>query len=390
MTLALVPRSARILIPLAAALAISASVYLRHAGADSGSAVATKPALAVETVKPRAVSLPHRLEAHGNVAAWQEASIGAESGGLRLTEVRADVGESVKRGQVLAVFASDTPRAEVAQARAALAEAEAAATESGANAERARAVQAAGALSAQQIGQYLSGEAGAQARVQSAQANLALAELRLKHTRVLASDDGTISQRNPQATLGAVVAQGQELFRLIRQNRLEWRAEVTAAELANVHVGQAVTVKAASGASSQGKVRQVAPTVDAQTRNALVYVNLPASAAKDGAFKPGMFARGEFTIGNRPGLTVPRQALVVRDGFNYVFLVGNDGRVHRTKVEVGSFGSEVIEIVAGLDARATLVAGGAGFLNDGDLVKVVRAASTRSLDEAQAKSGGAR
>lgn len=374
--LSLLPRSTRLLTLLAAVLVVAASIYLRHAGADSGNTVAgtAKPALAVETVKPEARSLPHRLEAHGNVAAWQEASLGAESGGLRLAEVRADVGDNVKRGQVLAVFASDAPLAEVAQARAALAEAEAAANEAAANAARARSVQVAGALSAQQIGQYLSGEASAQARVQSAQANLALAELRLKHTRVLASDDGVISQRSPQATLGAVVAQGQELFRLIRQNRLEWRAEVTASELANVHNGQAVTVKAASGISSHGKVRQVAPTIDAQTRNALVYVDLPATAAKDGAFKPGMFAHGEFALGNRPGLTVPRQALVVRDGFNYVFLVGNDGRVHQTKVEVGSFGNGVIEITSGLDTQATLVASGAGFLNDGDLVKVVQAA----------------
>lgn len=373
--LALLPRSARLLILLATALVIAGGIYLRHAGADSGTPATAKPALAVESVKPQARSLPHRLEAHGNLAAWQEASIGAESGGLRLAEVRADVGDNVKRGQVLAVFAGDAPLAEVAQARAALAEADAAAMEAGANAARARSVQA-GALSAQQIGQYLSAEATAQARVQSAQANLALAELRLKHTQVLASDDGVISQRSPQATLGAVVAQGQELFRLIRQNRLEWRAEVTATELANIHNGQAVTVQAASGASHQGKVRQVAPTIDPQTRNALVYVDIPVvdiPAAKNGAFKPGMFAHGEFALGNRPGLTVPRQALVVRDGFNYVFLVGSDSRVHRSKVEVGSFGDGVVEITAGLDAQATLVAGGAGFLNDGDLVKVVRA-----------------
>jgi len=368
--------STRHLTLLAAALVVVGSIYLRHAGADSGKPAAStaKPALAVETVKPQARSLPHRLEANGNVAAWQEASLGAESGGLRLADVRAEVGDNVKRGQVLAVFASDTPLAEVAQARAALAEAEAAGKEASANADRARSVQATGALSAQQVGQYLSGEASAQARAQSAQANLSLAELRLKHTQVLASDDGVISQRNPQATLGAVVAQGQELFRLIRKNRLEWRAEVTASELANIHIGQAVTVKAASGISSQGKVRQVAPTIDAQTRNALVYVDLPAPAAKDGAFKPGMFAHGEFALGNRPGLTVPRQALVVRDGFNYVFLVGSDGHVRQTKVEVGGFANEAVEITAGLDAQATLVASGAGFLNDGDLVKVVQAA----------------
>jgi multidrug efflux pump subunit AcrA (membrane-fusion protein) len=62
-------------------------------------------------------SLPIKLAANGNVAAWQEAIIGSESGGLRLTEVRVNVGDSVKAGQVLAVFAADTVNADVAQAR---------------------------------------------------------------------------------------------------------------------------------------------------------------------------------------------------------------------------------------------------------------------------------
>lgn len=367
------PLSARQLTLLAAALLVAGGFHLRQADADLGTTATAKPALAVNVVKPQARSLTHRLEANGNLAAWQEASIGADTGGLRLVEVRAEVGDSVKRGQVLAVFASETPQAEVAQARAAVAEADAASKEAAANAERARRVQA-GALSAQQLGQYLSGEASALARLQSAQASLVQAELRLKHTHVLASDAGIISQRSPQATLGAVVGQGQELFRLIRQGRLEWRAEVSAAELANIHSGQAVTVKAASGTSSRGSVRSVAPTVDAQSRNALVYVDLPASAGKNGAFKPGMFAHGEFELGQRPALTVPRQALVVRDGFDYVFLVGADGRVRQTKVAVGNFGSEEVEITGGLDANSSLVGSGAGFLNDGDLVKVVSSA----------------
>jgi RND family efflux transporter MFP subunit len=325
----------------------------------------------VVAIHPKQQTLPDRLEANGNIAAWQEASLGAETGGLRLAEVRAEAGDAVKRGQVLAVFAEETPRAELAQARAALAEAEAAAREAAANAARARSVQATGALSAQQMGQYLSGEATAQARAQAARANVDLAEMRLKHTQVLASDDGVISLRSPQATLGAVVAQGQELFRLIRRNRLEWRAEVTAEELARLRPGLEATVKSAAGAVTRGRVRRVAPIVDAQSRNALVYVDLPASAIHDGGFKPGMFARGEFALGSRSALTVPRQALVVREGFSYVFLIGGDGHVRQAKVTVGARFGEVAEIRAGISADATLVGSGAGFLNDGDLVKVV-------------------
>ena len=59
-----------------------------------------------------------------------------------------------------------------------------------------------------------------------------LQQLRLRQTRVLAPDNGVISARS--ATVGAVLPAGQELFRLIRQGRLEWRAEVAAADLARL------------------------------------------------------------------------------------------------------------------------------------------------------------
>ena len=118
-----------------------------------------------------------RLSANGSVAAWQEASLGCEVNGLRLADVRVNVGTPVKRGQLLAEFARETPLAEQAQVRAALAEAEAAWQEAHANAERARSVEGTGAISAQQIGQYFSAEASTQARVLAAQANLTVADL---------------------------------------------------------------------------------------------------------------------------------------------------------------------------------------------------------------------
>ena len=125
-------------------------------------------------------ALPLRLAANGNIAAWQEASVGSESGGLKLLEVRANVGDVVQRGQVLAVFASESVQADLALARANLAEAQAQAADAAANAERARSLQPSGALSAQQISQYSTADLSARARVQSAQAALQQQELRLK------------------------------------------------------------------------------------------------------------------------------------------------------------------------------------------------------------------
>ena len=358
-----------------AALAVAGiAIFILNTPSKAVAAIGVaKPALSVLSIRPDSREMAQRLSANGSVAAWQEASLGSEVNGLRLVDVKVNVGTPVKRGQVLAEFASETPVAEQAQVRAALAEAEAAWQEAHINAERARSIESSGALSTQQISQYFTAEASTQARVLAAQANLRVADLRLVHTRVLASDDGVISFRAPTATVGAVVAQGQELFRLIRQNRLEWRAEVTAEELGRIQPGQEVSLTAPGGMIAIGKVRLIAPTVDTQTRNALVYVDLPTSltSGSNPPFKSGMFARGEFELGKSRGLTLPRQAVVMRDGFSFVFLIGAENRVVQTKVQVGRRDGERAEISGGLQADARVVAAGAGFLNDGDLVQVV-------------------
>jgi RND family efflux transporter MFP subunit len=326
--------------------------------------------------------VPLRLAANGNVAAWQEASIGAESNGLRLTDVRVNVGDTVKAGQVLATFSAETIQADVAQARASLLEAQANAAEAAANAERARSLQATGALSQQQIQQYTTAEKTAQARVEAAQATLNAQQLRLKYTQVVAPDSGVISART--ATVGAVVGSGNELFRMVRKGRLEWRAEVTSTELRRIQPGVKASVTAASGATAEGTVRMVAPTVDPQTRNALVYVDLPAG----NDFRAGMFARGEFALGQSDALTVPQEALVVRDGFSYIFVVGAEQRVQQRKVQTGRRVADRVELLTGLDGNAQVVVRGAGFLNDGDLVRVAAPAPAAAPAQTTSQAPG--
>jgi RND family efflux transporter MFP subunit len=330
-----------------------------------------RPALTVTTVLPQRVSMPVKLAANGNIVAWQEAVVGAEANGLRLTQVLANVGDRVRKGQALATLAADTLRAELAQSRASLAEAEAAAADAANNAERARTLQGTGALSASQINQYLTAEKTAQARAQAARALMQAQGARLGQTEVLAPDAGIISAR--AATVGAVVNGGTELFRLIRQGRLEWRAEVTSAELGRITAGTTAQVTAASGARLAGKVRTIGPTVDPQSRAALVYVDLTPLPGAPATARAGMFARGEFDLGATPALTVPQAAVVVRDGFSYVYRLNPDGRVAQAKVQTGRLAGDRVEILAGLVQDARVVAAGAGFLNDGDLVRVVEA-----------------
>lgn len=335
-------------------------------------ASAPKPALNVTIIQPVMRDIPTTLTANGSIAAWQEAIIGSEISDLRLTEVHVQVGETVKKGQVLAIFSDESVLTDVAQSRAMLAEAEANLADAQANAERATHISASGALSSQQVNQYLTGEKTAKAKVQSAKAQLDSQLLRLKYTRVLASDEGVISSRS--ATLGAVTARGQELFRMIRQNRLEWRGEVTATEMAQLKPGMTASVVVPNVGNIKGKIRALAPTLDEKSRNGLVYVDLP-EAARHG-LRAGMFANGEFEIGGSSGLTVPQTALSLREGFSYVFKLGEQNGdlapVSQVKVQLGRRTDDSFEIVSGLKADDRLVAGGASFLADGDTVRVVQ------------------
>ncbi len=188
------------------------------------------------------------MSANGNIVAWQEAIIGAELAGLRLTEVLVDVGDTVKRGQPLARIAADAVAADLAQARASVAEAEASLVEAKANAERSRQLQAQGFISAQATIQVFTAEQTAQARLAAARARVQAEDVRLAQTRILSPDDGVISART--ATVGSLTQPNQELFRLIRGGRLEWRAEVTASELAGLRPGMAASLTTPSGERS--------------------------------------------------------------------------------------------------------------------------------------------
>lgn len=351
---------------LAVMAAIAGFATLAVQAADPAPAApAARAALTVTVASPQKTRLAQTVPANGSLHAWQEASVGAEANGWRLAEVAVNVGDRVRRGQVLARFAADLPRADLAQIQAAVAEAEATLADAAANAQRARDLQASGALSAQQINQYLTAETTARARLAAQRAAAQVQQLRLAQAEVRAPDDGVISARS--ATVGAVVPAGQELFRLIRQGRLEWRAEVPAELLAQVKPGQVARITPSGGPMIDGRVRMVAPTVDPATRQGIVYIDLP----QPGAAKAGMFARGELALGEGEGLTLPQTAVLLRDGFHTVFLVGADNKVTQRKVQVGRRSGDRIEVTAGLPADARVVASGGAFLGDGDSVRVV-------------------
>jgi RND family efflux transporter MFP subunit len=356
----------------AAALAVVAALSWRQFSSSDDTAVAANPSpvLTITATTVASVTWPSQVEASGAIAPWQEALVGARITGLPLAEVRAEVGDTVKRGQLLARFDDRMVRAEIAQAEANLAQARAEAHEAAANRDRALAIESSGALSKQQVLQSVTQAETAIARQGVAEASLAAARLKLENTRVIAPDDGLISARN--ATLGQVAdaASSGDLFRLIRQGRLEWRAELTPAQVAQVRTGSKVTLSLPDGTEATGTVRQVAPALDPNSRLGMAYVDLDAA----GTARASMYVSGRIDLAQSAALVVPGESVVIRDGRSYVFaLQGN--RAAQVAVTTGRRVDGQIEIVDGLDPGARIAVRGAGFLNDGDIVAVAPAAT---------------
>lgn len=328
---------------------------------------AQKAALTVTVVSPQQQNWKQTFTANGNIAAWQEVVIGSELSGQRLTRVNVNVGDEVRRGQVLAEINSDTIRADLAAAKASYAEAQAVLADAMTNNRRIQQLKNTGAISAQEATQYQTSQSTAQAKLDAAKAQIESNQLRLAQTRVISPDNGVISART--ATVGSLAQTGQELFRLIRDHRLEWRAEVTTSDLYKLKQGMTAHIISPDPAQPAvtGKVRMIAPVIDPQTRYGLVYVDIPTTQA----VRMGMFVKGEFDLGQKAALTVPQTALLLRDGFSYVFIVNDNNRVTQQKVSVGRRLGDRVEILD-LAPNVKVVSSGTGFLADGDLVSIAK------------------
>ncbi|WP_084494699.1 efflux RND transporter periplasmic adaptor subunit [Alkanindiges illinoisensis] len=328
----------------------------------------TQTALTVTATQPENRNWEKTLEANGNIVAWQEVVIGSELSGLRITQVNVNVGDVVRRGQLLAQINPDTIQAELAQSRATVAEAQAVLNDAVADARRIQALKDTGAISAQEAAQYLTTQQTAQARLDLARAQIESSQLRLAQARIVAPDDGVISART--ATVGSLAQAGQELFRMIRDNRLEWRAEVTTSELYRLKPGMKVSVVSADPDQPpiMGTVRMIAPAINTDTRYGLVYVDLPRTSA----LRMGMFVKGTFQLGAQNALTLPQSSLLLRDGFAYIFTLDSKNRVQQQKIETGRRVGDRVEVM-GVPNNVRVVASGTAFLTDGDTVKVATA-----------------
>ena len=325
--------------------------------------------MAVRLAPAQMRQVERSVVASGPVSAWQEMQLGVELSGLRVTALHADVGQAVRRGQVLLEIDHRTLDSELRQAQAAYDEAAAGVTLARVNLGRGQALAGSQLISASALDQLRAALIQAQARQATTQAQRDGVQLRRGFAQLRAPDDGIISKRLVQP--GQVVSAGTELLRLIRQGRLEWRPELPEADLARVHEGAVVELRDASGQAVAGRVRAVSPGVDTGTRTGTVYADLP----RPGSLKAGTFLEGRILTSASPGLMVPSTAVVMRDGYPYAFTVDSHGLAHRLRLRVGAVDGQQVEVLGGLQPQQRVVVAGAGFLGDGDKVRVVGEAS---------------
>ena len=322
------------------------------------------PSLAVVLATPQQQEVTREVVASGAVEAWEEVSVGVELSGLRVASVQVEVGNAVAAGDVLLRVDDRTLASQLQQSEASVREAETNLETARRRAARVRELAGERLVALQDAEQAEAERDNAQARLNTAIASRAAARVQRDVTVVRAPVSGVVSARSVQP--GQVVGAGGELLRLIRDGRLEWRAELAEADLLRVGTGTLVQVDTPIGVVD-GSVRTVSPALDPQRRTGTVYVDLP----DPGPLRAGMFAQGRLALGRAQALLVPNEAIVRRDGRAYAFTVEPDGRVRERGVSVGSTHGDMIEVRDGLTADDRVVARGAGFLGDGDLVRVV-------------------
>ncbi|MBA3051113.1 MAG: efflux RND transporter periplasmic adaptor subunit [Brevundimonas sp.] len=312
-------------------------------------------------------NLPRTVTASGTVSAWEEVPVGAETGGLTATAVYVDEGAWVRQGQPLVQLNDALLRAQLRQQQAAVQTAEANAARDQAALGRAQELKERGFLSQAALDTALANQRSSAANVAAAQASLSETRTRLAQATIRAPVAGQVIRRS--VTRGQIVGAGTELFRIVRDGRLELDAQVPETELGLVRAGQTATVSSDEVGEATGRVRIVTSEVDAESRLGTARISLTG-----GNFRPGMFARARIQVGAQPVVTVPTASVLYRENRAGVFVMGTDNRVRFQAVTVLSRTDDQTA-VEGLTAGARVVVAGAGFLGDGDRVAVAPAAA---------------
>jgi HlyD family secretion protein len=348
---------------LAALAAVAAALTL--AGCHKPTAKAAEPqgrTVSVVRVEPRAIK--GALAASGDLVPLEEAAVLPQVSGYRVTAVLTDVGQYVKKGQVLAQLDPSLIQAQLAQQQALVAQAQAQAVQAADQAERVKGLDDSGVLSLEQIRERRFQARAAQASVQAQSAALRDIRTRASLLAVTAPVSGLVLEKNVRPG-DMAAAGGSAWFRLARDGVIELQAQMAEDDLAHVRVGQRAQVTLPNGAVATGVVRLVSPQIDAQTKLGYVRITLPVRPD----IRAGGFARAVFTDATGTILAVPETAVRYDANGASVMVVGADDRVKRVPVRTGLRGGGMVQLLTGPPAGAVVVESAAGFLLDGDKVR---------------------
>lgn len=350
---------------LALVLTVSAA-GLAGCGKDKKAEAKAKKPVAAQTVSVAPVAvlpLPRVINASGTISAWEEVPVGAETGGLTATAVNAEEGQFVRQGQVLVALNDTLLRAQLRQQEASVTSARATLAEAEASLKRSRELLAKGFLSQASLDTATARQATAAAQVAAAEAARGETAARVAQASIRAPVSGLIVRRS--VTKGQIVSAGSELFRIVRDGRMELDAELPETDLGLVKAGMPAVITSEQIGQADGAVRLVTSEVDPQTRLGVARIALTAM----GAFRPGMFARAQIQAGDQASPVVPSAAILYRQNQPGVFMVDRNRKAQFRKVAIVARSGEVTA-VTGVSAGEEVVVQGAGFLGDGDAVRV--------------------
>ena len=205
-----------------------------------------------------------------------------------------------------------------------------------------------------------------------ASANARQAAVQVDRTAVVAPRAGTIVSRSARVGDVRSSASSTPLFEIVADGRLELRVRVPETQIEEIAVGSTVNISSAADSriDLRGTVRQISPSVDDTTREATIDIDLPPSQY----LRPGMFLDAEIAIGVQQGLTIPAKAVLPQpDGSASVYVVNADNVASTVTVELGALtgNGQRFQILSGLDLGDRVIVEGAGYVKNGDTVRVV-------------------
>jgi len=363
----------------------------RNLAGTSDTTLTAPPAMSV--VKVGDADFTETVAVSGSLVPREEILVAPEVEGFRVLDLKVDVGDRVKKGDVLAILVQESLDAQLAQndaslargdaaiskARSAIAEAEAHAAEADASFDRAKPLKNSGYLSASTYDQREAAAKSSQAQLVAARDGLKLAEAekaqveaqrrelqwRRDNTQVTAPADGLVSRRT--ARIGGMASGVAEpLFRIVLRGEVELDAEVIETELAKMSPGQKAKINVAGVGDVAGAVRLVSPEVDKTTRLGRARIFL----GDDPRLRIGSFARGTVDTAVAHGLAVPSSA-VVFDAEGAFVQVVRDGHIVRNNIKTGLISGGRVEVREGLAVGDMVVAKAGTFLRDGDAVRAI-------------------